>query len=263
MESRQGKKWNREETILAFELYCRLPFGKIDKKNPEVIELAKIIGRTPDSVSMKILNLAHFDPIQQARGVTGLSNGSALDSEIVSEFRKNLGELAYQAQIIKEKYTGSPDFIDLDMYKYIDIEKIPDGTYRNQLMKERMGQYEFRVAVLMSYRNKCCITGLSHPKMLIASHIKPWAVSKEKNERTNPSNGLCLNTFHDKAFDQGLMTIGTDYRIVISSQLKNAEMDETTKRWFMSYSGKEIMLPDKFYPEKEFIQYHNDMIFIP
>jgi putative restriction endonuclease len=41
-------KWTREELIIAFNLYCKIPFGKIHNRNPEIIELAKILGRTPD-----------------------------------------------------------------------------------------------------------------------------------------------------------------------------------------------------------------------
>ena len=38
-------------------------------------------------------------------------------------------------------------------------------------------------------------------------------------------------------------------------------MDNDTRAWFMSYEGKQIILPDRFYPDKAFIEYHNDVIF--
>lgn len=41
MEDRTGKKWSREETMLAFELYCRTPFAKISKTNKDIINLAE------------------------------------------------------------------------------------------------------------------------------------------------------------------------------------------------------------------------------
>ena len=59
---RTGIKWSREETILAFDLYCRTPFGKISQGNPEIIKLAHLLGRTPGSVGLKMHNLAHYDP---------------------------------------------------------------------------------------------------------------------------------------------------------------------------------------------------------
>ena len=97
--------------------------------------------------------------------------------------------------------------------------------------------------------------------MLIASHIKPWKDSDIKTERTNPRNGLCLNALHDKAFDKGLITLDKNYCVVISSVLKDAEMDERTKMWIQSYEGKQIILPDRFYPGTQFIEYHNDIVF--
>ena len=75
---------------------------------------------------------------------------------------------------------------------------------------------------------------------------KPWNVSDEKTERTNPQNGLCLNVLHDKAFDKGLIIINNKYEIIISKQMKNTEMDQSTKDWFMKCDHKEIIKSDKF-----------------
>jgi putative restriction endonuclease len=52
---------------------------------------------------------------------------------------------------------------------------------------------------------------------LVASHIVPW--SKNEKIRLNPSNGLCLNSIHDKAFDKGFITVTTDYKIKVSEYL--------------------------------------------
>ena len=49
--------------------------------------------------------------------------------------------------------------------------------------------------------------------------------------------------------------------MIISSKLKNIEMDNDTRKWFMQYEYQKINLPDKFIPDKKFIEYHNDMIF--
>ena len=258
MADRNGIKWNREETILAFDLYCRTPFGKIGQSNPDIIELARILGRTPGSVGLKMHNLAHYDPKLQSRNVTAMAHGSKLDAQIYSEFASNWTELSYQAQLIKARIqnTQIEKIIDVG-----DIESIPLGEYRERMMKTRIGQYFFRLAVLNSYGNKCCVTGLAKSELLVASHIKPWKVSNEENERTNPRNGLCLNSLHDKAFDRGLITIDKKYRLVISNAVKNAEMDDDTKDWFMAYEHKQIILPDKFLPDQAFIEYHNDVVF--
>lgn len=147
-----------------------------------------------------------------------------------------------------------------DIVELGDIIELPEGEYKERKMKARIEQYFLRMAVLNSYGNRCCMTGLMSD-MLVASHIKPWRVSDAQTERTNPSNGLCLNPFHDRAFDRGLITIDKNYCIIISSKIRDIKMDQDTKKWFMSYERCQIILPDKFLPERKFIEYHNDMIF--
>lgn len=256
---RNGEKWNREETILAFELYCRTPFSKISQSNKEIQELAELLGRTPGSVGLKMHNLAHFDPELQKRNVSAMAHGSKLDFAIFQEFANDWEGLSYQAQLIKAKMKGLPaeDVLEMD-----DLPLLPEGLTHDQMIKARVGQYFFRLSVLAAYNNQCCITGLQLPKLIVASHIKPWAQSNEKTERTNPCNGLALNPFHDKAFDRGFITLDNRFRVIISSQIKDISMDNRTRQWFMSYDHQEIHLPDKYLPGKRFIEYHNDIVFL-
>lgn len=93
-------------------------------------------------------------------------------------------------------------------------------------------------------------------------YIKPWKDSDEHTERTNPCNGLCLNAFHDKAFDKGLITFDSNFKMLISSKLENCCMDDDTKRWLKSYKGVALHFPESFAPAREFMQYHNDKIFL-
>lgn len=258
MIERYREKWTREETILAFDLYCKTPFSKISKTNKDIIALAETLGRTPSSVGLKMANLAHYDPELIARNVKGMSNASKLDKEIVEEFISDWEELSYQAQLILSKYKRT-DIGTLN--PELCIDDIPEGIDAERETKIRVGQYFFRLSVLNAYGNSCCITGINKIQLLIASHIKPWKVSNEKTERTNPRNGLCLNALHDKAFDKGLITLDKDYRIVISKRLSDVRMDENTQDWFYSYENQKIKLPDKFFPGRDFIEYHNDAIF--
>ena len=256
---RTGQKWSREETILAFALYCRTPFGKITQQNKDIIELAEIIGRTPGSVGLKMHNLAHHDPELQARNVKAMSHGSKLDGIIFNEFSTNLEELSFQEEIIKKTlFSNVSTNVNYDLNDLV----LPAGTVSESQVKVRVGQNFFRDTVLNAYDRRCCITGIDNAAMLIASHIKPWKVSNIETERTNPRNGLCLNAFHDKAFDKGLITLDKHFKVVLSPLWKEINMDEATKEWFFSYGGKEIRLPDKFIPSHEFIEYHNDVIFL-
>lgn len=69
---KQGQRlWTREELILAINLYCKIPFGKLHRNNPDIIKLAKLIDRTPNTVSYKLVNFASFDPSLEARGIKG------------------------------------------------------------------------------------------------------------------------------------------------------------------------------------------------
>ena len=66
------RNWSREEHILAFDLYCKIPFGKIHMHNPQVIELVGLNGRSVGSVSYKLANFARLDPSLKQHGVHGL-----------------------------------------------------------------------------------------------------------------------------------------------------------------------------------------------
>ena len=90
----KNEKWTKDETLLALALYCRIPFGKIHKQNPHIIELAKLLGRTPAAVSMKMGNFGRFDTELAEKGITGLSHGSAMDKLVWDEYHLNMQELS-------------------------------------------------------------------------------------------------------------------------------------------------------------------------
>lgn len=110
---------------------------------------------------------------------------------------------------------------------------------------------------LAAYNSTCCITGINNPDLLLASHITPWSTD-EKN-RLNPTNGLCLNALHDRAFDKGLLSISSDdYTIMISSKLKVGNIPESVRTNFLEIEKQSIRLPDKFLPSKDQLKIHND-----
>jgi predicted restriction endonuclease len=96
-----------------------------------------------------------------------------------------------------------------------ELVEIPTGEYRDQVTKSRVGQYFFRSAVLSAYRNKCCITGIAIPSILIASHIKPWAASDDV-EKIDPYNGYILSPLYDKLFDRGFITFTENRHVILS-----------------------------------------------
>lgn len=258
MENKYGQKWSREETILAFYYYSRIPFGKLHKGNPDIIRIAEYLGRTPSSVSMKMCNFAHFDPFLEKRNISGMANASKLDREIVTSFFDNWEELTYEAYRIEKqlKVNTVPPIESSEDFQ------LPMGSTTERTVKARVNQRFFRESVLTSYQNRCCITGINIPSLLIASHIKPWKDSDPATERTNPCNGLCLNALHDKAFDQGLITVLPDYTIRVSTQLSMQKHIEAIE-WLTRYDKHSINLPERYYPKKEYLEFHNNVIFIP
>lgn len=80
------RDWTCNELVVVFNLYCKIPFAKTKATNPAVIEIARIIGRTPAAVAMKLGNFGSFDPALRAKGISGLSRASKTDREIWSEF---------------------------------------------------------------------------------------------------------------------------------------------------------------------------------
>ncbi|MDE6068627.1 MAG: HNH endonuclease [Treponemataceae bacterium] len=252
--------WTREEEIVVFDLYCKIPFQRSSKNHPDVIRIANIIGRSPSAVNMKIGNFGSFDESLRKQGIVGLGNASKLDKEIWDEFNEHWDELSLMSeQIISQMSGRTIQYTDTLSHTEDMRFDIPLGKERNATIKQRVNQTFFRKAVLASYNSTCCVTGLSVENLMIASHIKPWSVCTE-TERTNPHNGLCLNALHDKAFDRGLMTITPDGKIHISNKLKSIHNDALYE-YFVRYDNKAIRFPEKFMPDKIFLEYHNDMIF--
>lgn len=105
------------------------------------------------------------------------------------------------------------------------------------------------------------VTGQSIPQMVIASHIKPYYVC-DKSERANPANGLLLNAFYDRAFDQGLMTVLPDLTIQVSDYVKDSYDDQNTRDWLLGVEGTKIIRPKRFAPNRDMLAYHNEFVFL-
>jgi len=126
------------------------------------------------------------------------------------------------------------------------------------MVRVRVNQYFFRAAVLSAYDNKCCVTGLAVPELLVASHIVPWAT--DSKQRMNPRNGLCLNALHDRAFDRGLMFIDEELTVRFREKLLRFERKSQGLDWLLSYARKPICLPRKFRPDAECLRKHRSAV---
>ncbi len=245
------RAWTRDELILAVNLYCKTSFGRIHQGTPDIIKLSSLINRTPSAVAWKMCNFASIDPSLDRKGA---SNVGKMDIQIWNEFFNNWEQLAFESEKLLAKLHGEGTLLQED------IDDSREGQDKERFVKTRVNQAFFRKMVLSSYDFKCCMTALSIPELLVGSHIIPWA--KDKKNRLNPRNGLCLNSLHDKAFDQGLISVSDDFKIMVSDFLRDKYKGAPEKKFLLDYSGFGINMPKRFLPDKDFLDYHRNNVFI-
>lgn len=249
--------WTKEELILAFNLYLKIPFGKMHSTNKDIIHLANLIDRTPGSIALRLANFASVDPVLKARGIKGMDGGKKIVQPIWDEFYDNQEELIFLSEEIlaqKEHTSIEQKFEDI-LFDTKDLK----GEDIIRAVKTRVNQSVFRQMVLSNYNNKCAITGIDIPELLLSSHIIPW--SKNEEHRLNPENGICFSALYDKAFDKGLIGINTNHEIIFSDSIKKKKETEFYNKYFSSFENQKIIAAQKYIPRKEFLEYHLDTIF--
>ena len=168
---------------------------------------------------MKLTNIASLDDAITSTGRSGLRNASAADRAMWEEMHEDWERFAVESNraiaMVEAENVPPDEAFDDDDDQLVGVDRIIVTT-------SRVGQDFFRAAVLSAYNGRCCITGLSVPSLLVASHIVPW--SHDETNRVNPRNGLLLSALHDKAFDNGLLTVDDDMTIQVSR--RRAEIDD-------------------------------------
>ena len=127
-------------------------------------------------------------------------------------------------------------------------------TERESIVKARIGQGKFREQLLAKY-GSCIISGIDISKALVASHIKPWAVSTNE-ERVSVNNGLLLSATYDRLFDSGLITFANEGKLIISRFVS-----EENRNKLQIKSGQVYKLQSNV-QMRNFLEYHNDVVFI-
>lgn len=247
-----GRNWTEYELLIAMNLYCRLPFGWFDQSNKHVREVAEKMDRTPGALAMKLSNLASLDNYHQSRGVVGLRGASKLDRKVWASFQENWSEMAEKSEAAFESLKAETMVITNEVENHP-----PEGPSESErIVKTRRIQRFFRNVVLTSYENRCALTGIAVPQVLVASHIIPW--SESENRRADPTNGLCLNVLHDKAFDRHLITFDENYRLMVSSLLKDGDITEFQRANFVRLEGVKLRSPHRFKPDLHALEEHRN-----
>ncbi len=248
-----ARAWTEHELLIAMNVYCKLPFGKLNHGNSLIIEVAEKMERTPSSVSMKLCNLASFDPALQARGIKGLKAASRADRAMWDSFTSDWETMSEKSEIAFEALMNG----DISQEPATEFQQPSGPSEVERTIKTRRLQTFFRNAVLASYENRCALTGMGIQQLLVASHIIPWSENEER--RADPTNGLCLNVLHDKAFDRHLITFDENYRLVVSGILKSGELPEFLSINFEKLEGSTLHLPHRFTPDPQALAEHRNV----
>lgn len=128
-------------------------------------------------------------------------------------------------------------------------------TEKEAIIKARNGQGIYRDALLRKYNSTCIMTGINNKKLLIASHIKPWAISSNE-ERVDVNNGLLLCANMDKLFDSGLISFRNNGSLLISSLVgKNNE-------YILNIKSGQMYKLNINNTMCKYLDYHRDVLFI-
>lgn len=239
--------WSRSDIVIAYALYCITPLNQIRPTNKVIQQVSEIIPHSVASIVMRMHNFQHLDP----KGGEGLGHVAKKDIPIYEEFKHDWGALSIEAETL----TGLALFDSTPLH---GAKPLSDLTDHRRVTRERVF---FKKAVLSAYDDRCYISGCTLPQMLIASHIKPYSKCRSEADRVSPDNGICLNTFYDKAFDAGLITITPSMTVHVSPLAKCRPDDNFTRKWLLNLESKVLPTPRRFPPRKMFLEYHNDIIF--
>lgn len=245
--------WTRSQTLAALHVYLQLPFGQLHHRNPKIKQLAQWTGRTPGSIALKLTNLASLDPVIVASGRSGMANASKQDKAIWAELQANWDRVALEA-VAAYGLLASGHGVEADVDLLDALPVLEEGKTRSATVQVRVNQARFRTAVLAGYNATCCISGLQHDKLLIASHIVPWR--EDTRNRLNPQNGLCLSALHDRAYDQGLITVLPDYTVRVSPKLKTRNADTFLQESLLRFDKIPIRMPSRLAPAPGFLAWH-------
>jgi hypothetical protein len=142
---------------------------------------------------------------------------------------------------------------ELEQLKEIETNSNLSLTEKVQLSISRIGQGLFRRNLITECI--CCpITGVDDPRLLIASHIKPWRVANNQ-ERLYEKNGLLLSPTYDKLFDQGFISFNSNKNLIVSNEVsllnrKRLHLIDNIKIPLLPIEGREM-----------YLEYHRDELF--
>lgn len=141
----------------------------------------------------------------------------------------------------------SEDLDSLITKGLLRLGQVETGT-KLALARVRNGQDRIRALTLSNYSGHCALCDVADPRLLIASHIVPWAADTDARGKLN--NVICLCRFHDALFELGYWSMADDYRILIHARTEG----EVLK--LLLPQTLSFRCPIRSSPEAEYLQWH-------
>jgi putative restriction endonuclease len=139
--------------------------------------------------------------------------------------------------------------IDQGDYAVSDVETYVPDRYVYQKTRGS-AQKAFADRVKGNYGYRCAITGISTRYFLVASHIVPWR--EDASIRLDPSNGLCLSTLVDRAFEDGYLRIDPKGRVHVNQG--RLSDDPVLAEQLTAYDGMMLDLPSACPPRPDLLE---------
>lgn len=147
----------------------------------------------------------------------------------------------------------------LGLWRPYEMQDEPKREAPRYLVKGRLGQGAFRVLVTDAYQRRCAITGERTLPVLEAAHIRPYA----SDGPNLTQNGLLLRSDLHKLFDIGYLTVTPEYRVEVSARIK--EEYQNGREYYAHHGQQLLILPEaaEERPSKDFLDWHNQSVYVP
>ena len=282
------------EAILCYGLFFvmdphRYGGGSMHRA-PEILhDLALLFVRPPGSLNNKMMNLDGSRANAGAHEWQFFTEMAADPSQFLQLYNRTL----LGARDMGIGVNRLPDFLSLDGVKSFDLlgqdelsqrtldtvlevraakKRIRDlaGHDKTSRLVEheiRMGQHRFAKSVLDNFAHTCGFCGfeprsIPRNKLLVASHIKPWA-DCDDHERLDPLNGVAACPTHDAAFDTGLITVNGGLRVHRAPELETSvRADPGVGQYFGQALKPTLYVPEQGQaPSDSYLSWHRERIF--
>lgn len=296
------REWrDRQEPYRAVELVlCCALFRAVDPHRfggqnihlipDEVTRLAGLFKRSTKSINIKMLNLdgswangaacdvpfyermaadpVHFAALYERVVIAARQMGIGTDQlpDILDRDTTNITELLGQDGLPHRPLTEAVEVLTAKL-RARQLGTDDAQTWRIAEQQIRLGQHRFAREVLSNYRHQCAFCefaprSLPRKRLLIASHIKPWAACDD-SERLDASNGVATCPMHDTAFDAGLITVNGGLRVHRASRLQQSRhTDPGVEHNFGRVLRSSLRPPSRSAPDTAYLRWHQEHVYL-